>query len=488
MAGIYGLSGSGMDVDTMVKGLMKSQQMRYDKLKQQKTLMEWKKADYASIYKQVSDFRTAAFDFKLQSSLSPKATTSSNSTAVTATALADAANVSHTITVTSLASGATATSTGSITTGASKDSLVSQFGLTAGTFVLNVSDGSTSKDITVDTTKSMNDLVSSINNAGVNVKANYDATLDRFFLYSTNSGSAAKIDFSSSSAEGQAFLTTNLKLPGLTAAGQDAVFKLDGVDLTQGSNNFTISGVSYTLNNAGTATVSVATDVDKAVSNVKAFVETYNKLLDSVNSKLSEAKYADFAPLTDEQRSAMKDTEITAWEEKAKSGMLRNDSILRDAISRVRQNMSVPVSGISGSYTTLASIGITTGDYSENGKLYVDETKLKAALQADPAVLSRMFATDGTTSNTDGVAQRLYDTAKTVMDKIYKQAGISASITSDTKSTLAKQIREMATRMSDQSDRMNTIQTRYYKQFNAMETALSQLSKQSQWLSQQSSG
>ena len=31
-SGIYGLSGSGMDVDTLVKNMMKTQQTKYDNL------------------------------------------------------------------------------------------------------------------------------------------------------------------------------------------------------------------------------------------------------------------------------------------------------------------------------------------------------------------------------------------------------------------------------------------------------------------------
>jgi len=496
MSGIYGLSGSGMDVDTLVKGLMKGQQMKYDKLKQQKTVLEWKKADYSAIYQKFSDFRNTAFSFKMQGSLNPKSVSSTSESVATASANASAANVTHSLTVTKLAKGATATSTAAITTkvGATKDTLANQFdlsGLTGlegyadGKFTITLKNGTASKDITVDTSKSINELVSSINNAGVNVKASYDATVDRFFLYSGNSGAAATIDFSGSSAAGQAFLQDNLKV-GLTAQGQDAKFTLDGaVDLTQSSNSFTISGVSYTLKGEGTTSVGVATDTDKAVSAVKSFVDSYNSLLETVNGKLNETYYKDFAPLTDEQRSEMKDEEITAWEKKAKSGLLRGDSMLRDIVMQLRQNVSAPVTGTTSTYKTLASIGITTGAYTENGKLYLDETKLKAALEADPDVLTNLFATNGDSTSADGVAMRLYDSMKTAMDKVFAQAGISDSISGDTKSALAKLIRTKETQMTEQQERMETIEDRYYKQFNAMESMLQQMNTQSSWLSQQ---
>lgn len=69
----YGLSGSGMDIDQMVKDLMKARRASYDKMWQKKTQLEWKKADYNTMYNTLRDFRnTTAFNYKLQSTLMPK--------------------------------------------------------------------------------------------------------------------------------------------------------------------------------------------------------------------------------------------------------------------------------------------------------------------------------------------------------------------------------------------------------------------------------
>ena len=43
--GIYGLSGSGLDVESMVKVGMLSKQNELDKMQQKYTLNEWKKAE-----------------------------------------------------------------------------------------------------------------------------------------------------------------------------------------------------------------------------------------------------------------------------------------------------------------------------------------------------------------------------------------------------------------------------------------------------------
>ena len=54
---VYGLSGSGLDVDSLVKDLMKAANTPLNKLNQQKATLQWKKEDYSSIYNTVSDFR-----------------------------------------------------------------------------------------------------------------------------------------------------------------------------------------------------------------------------------------------------------------------------------------------------------------------------------------------------------------------------------------------------------------------------------------------
>ncbi len=499
----YGLSGSGMDVDQMVKDLMKAQRTRYDTLVQKKTALEWKKTDYNTMYKSISEFRDTTFNYKLQNTLLPKTVSATNDTVVSAVANADAVNFNHSLVVSGLASGVSLTSSGTIS-GSDKSTLATQFGIATGQEMnLTLSDGTTTKSIKINSDQSIYEMVSNINNAGLKIKANYDATLDRFFLYSTATGSETKIDFNATDTtefglttdqETKDFFTDKLKIPTTEPtpgdySGKNASFTLDGVPLTQSGNTFTISGVTYTLKAQGASNVTVGPDNDKAISAVKSFVESYNTMLAKLNTEVSETKYKDFLPLTDEQKSAMEEADIKAWEEKAKSGTLRRDSILQSTIMKMRSNISSPIEGLTGKYNSMAAIGITSGTYSENGKLYVDETKLKKALEEDPDIINKIFGSDGDTSAKDGVAVRLYDTLKGSMDQITEVAGGAASTTTtDTTSELGKRINDYTKQMTDLNSRLTTIQERYYKQFNAMETALSSLSKQSAWLTQQLGG
>lgn len=490
----YGLSGSGMDVDQLVKGLMKARQVPYDNMFKKKTQFEWKKADYNTMYNTISDFRNTVFTNKLQATLTPKEASSADESIVSATALADAVNTTHTITVAQLADGVKKSSSDDITpVGNSKTTLATQFGL-AGSFDVKVINGDESATITVDTSQSIYEFVSSINEAGINVTASYDATLDRFFLNTNDSGSTSGIDFTGSDVAGLDFLSNNLLLNTATENGKDAEIALDGVgtgviggvgNLKLSTNKFTISSVTYNLKTTGTTTVSVAPDIDKLVDNVEAFITSYNSTLATINGELNETRNRNYLPLTDDEKSAMKDSDIVAWETKAKSGMLQRDSILSNLVNTMRNNISNPVSGLTGSYNNASSIGITTGNYTEGGKLYIDENKLRTALQSDPNIVYKIFGTDGDNSSEDGISIRLYDTLKGSMDKIVSEAGITATVDEDVKSNLAKRINNYSEQMEDLVSRLKDVEDRYYKQFDAMETALSRLSQQSNWLAQQ---
>lgn len=499
----YGLSGSGMDVDQMVKDLMKAQRARYDTMVQKKTQLEWKKADYNSIYTAVNDFRsTTAFNYKLQSTLLPKKTVSSDDTKVSVSANADAVNFTHSVEVTSLATSASMSSNAAVSQTGSpgKTNLQDHIGV-SGTLNLTFNDGVNSKSLTdYDTTgKSIYDLVSDINNLGLNVKASYDSTLDRFFLYNTNSGDDAQINLSSSDPNADnlinklnlganANISTEplaVNVPYKYTSGANAEVVIDGASMSLSKNNVTISGVTYNFKAQGTANVTVSSDNDKAIAAVKSFVESYNTLLSKINSEANETYYKDFLPLTDEQKAAMSESDIKAWEEKAKSGLLRRNPILQQLSNSMRNDLASPISGVTGIYNSASSIGITSGSYTEGGKLYLDETKLKKAIEADPDILYKIFGSSGETSNQSGIASRLYNTLKASSDLIVSEAGITATTAYDTKSSLAKQIQDYDDRLYNLSNQLTDMEDRYYTQFNAMETALQKLSQQSTWLSQQ---
>ena len=117
MAGLrIGGLASGMDTDGIVSELMKAERLPLDKLTQNKQILEWQRDDYREMNTLLQDFDKFIFDnMTLQSNLIKKKVTSSDTSAVTATANSSAANINTKINVTQTAKSATWISTNETT-------------------------------------------------------------------------------------------------------------------------------------------------------------------------------------------------------------------------------------------------------------------------------------------------------------------------------------------------------------------------------------
>ncbi|MBQ9486971.1 MAG: flagellar filament capping protein FliD [Selenomonadaceae bacterium] len=104
--GIYGLSGSGLDVESMVKVGMMSKQSQLEKMQQTYTKNEWKKDAYLDVYSKIQEYNTSTLStYKLSSNMNARTATSSNAL-IKATANASAPAMNHNITVESTATNA----------------------------------------------------------------------------------------------------------------------------------------------------------------------------------------------------------------------------------------------------------------------------------------------------------------------------------------------------------------------------------------------
>ena len=486
---------SGMDVDSIVKNLMKAESAKQEKIKQDKQVLVWRQEDYRSINTTLRSFRDKVFDMKMQAAYLVNKSTSSNESVVKVTAGTSAVEGIYTLNkVTSLASGASITSGEVKTTSDTSTSTVTsattmeQLGLTTNTTV-TIANGTKSAELQIKTTDTIASLVNNINSLkdadgdSLGMKVSFDDNLHRFFMMSTGTGSEQKITMTDNDTN---FLQNKLMFTTLEDQGDDAKVTLNNVDLTFASNQFTVSGVTYNLlSTTDTATtITVSKDTDAIVSSIKDFVSSYNDTISELNDKLSEDRYSDYSPLTDEQKEAMSDTQQEQWEEKAKSGLLRSDSLLQGVVNTMRSSLYTQVAGMGSSeYTTLSSIGITTGTYLEKGKLYIDEDKLKEAINNDLDAVMNLFTKTSDTTEEKGLAARLYDDINKGMTSISSKAGSSSSLVDN--SYIGKRITEFDEQIDDWDTRLADIQERYYKQFDAMEQALSKLNSQSSWLAQQ---
>ena len=557
--GIYGLSGSGIDVDSMVKVGMMTRQNEYDKMYKKEVKNEWIKTAYTDLYSDLQTFSSSTmYDYKLSSKTDAMLAESADTAVATATAKADASSMTHTVNVTSTASSAYLLSTGKITrdnsssssssvylkdivgtakySDADKDKVALAFTLSNGE---STNSSTTTKTITFtyadiyENNETLNDLVSKINATDMSIHASYDSDNDAFSLNQQNTGKANQInlavakvgttdgtEITESAANLGATLINNLSLGAVTqgtdktgkttstlgsalsftgtttngtttysgtisAEGSNAQVVIDGKTYNTASNKVTVGGVTYTTKDVGSTTVAVSQDTDTIVSNVKQFVEDYNKMLDKLNDLYYEDTYSDYDVLTKTQEAAMTTDEVTKWNEKAKSGLLNHSKIVGDLRSALREAIYTPVDSVDSSYNSMMAIGIESK--TDQGHLTLDEDKLKKALAADPDCVYQLFASSGddakgnTVYSNEGVVNRITDAVRDGMSDITDYAGTSS--TSDDDSTLGDLIRNLKTQMSSFKTMMDAYEDALYDKYDAMESAIQSLSSTYNYIS-----
>ena len=563
--GIYGLSGSGLDIESLVKMGMMNKQKQYDKMYQNEMKQEWLKEAYVGVYDSMKTFKNNMTDFKLQSNMSAMNATSTNEDIVSVSANGAAAAMSHKVSVSQVASnayimtGMNGSSPAEITfannanpgknylmdvmykevhttdngdgtysyTVKDKDGNEKTVAGSDAAITLTLKDSSAANakeyavtltyDDIIQDKKTLSDLASAINKSEANIQAGFDTANGSFSMYNKTSGEKNIINITAGNDD-TATLLKNLHLASYNAQdntlgaalsfnagtaveaakGTNAQATIDGKTYNLESNKITVAGVTYNFNNVSeagkTTTVNVSQDTDKIVDNVKKFVDMYNTMLDSLNDKLSEEKYSDYKPLTKEQEAEMTEEQIKKWNEKAKSGLLYNNSQVRTLVSDMREALYTPVDAVDSKYNSLSAIGITTT--TTKGHVTLDEDKLRKALTEDPDCVYQLFASDQDSSyiagstNTNkltayekkedykntGVANRLYNAMTDNMSIFENYAGTSKA--TDDQSYLGKLISNMQTRMTSFQTLMKSYENKLYDKYDAMEVALSKLGAQ----------
>lgn len=380
----------------------------------------------------------------------------------------------------------------------------------AHTLRLNISGDATAYEFTVNKSTSIGSLINQINSSGVG-KAGFSAYLDSDGnLNIVNPDQAGKtITFSDQSTSDGKNIVDALGLPSnsaesgnpspvskLVTIGKNAIVNFNGntIDAEYNTNTFTINELTITAKKADPSNevnFSVIQDTDTIYNTIKAFIDKYNDMISAIDTKISESHDRSYTPLTDDQREAMTDDQITKWEAKAKSGLLKNDSILKNALSVFRLGFSSSVAGLpQGTLQQMSQIGINTGSFLNKGKLEVDEITLRQAITERPDEVMALFISDdgnSTTSDGDGLGVRLYNETTAIVDQIKEKAGNEYSLSLNTYE-IGKNMYDLASKLTYEKSRLATAEDNYYKKFTAMEQALNKLNSQSQSLIQKMSG
>ncbi|MCJ8012751.1 flagellar filament capping protein FliD [Paenibacillus sp. KQZ6P-2] len=342
--------------------------------------------------------------------------------------------------------------------------------------------------ITYDENSTIQSIMTKVNSSSANVNMSYDSVNNKFVFKSRQTGSTSELKLESVSGN---FLEA-IKVADGTANGTDAIVKIDNEEKTFSSNNFNYDGMSIQLNKVTSeaVTINVAADPDAVVDKVKKFVSSYNDLIELVNTRLGETRDRNYSPLTDDQRSAMNESDIATWESKVKIGLLHNSSILKNIKSSLRELLSKEVDGIADEFNTLSEVGITTapyvrGDIKNAGKIVIDEAKLKNAISQNPEAVNALFTNNPGFESQEGIAVTMYKRVDNIMGSLIKEAGRIDGATNDVSTVIGKKVFDLESRIMSMNAILNKKEDNYYKRFSVMEKAIANGNAQMNWLAQQ---
>lgn len=440
--------GSGIDINSLVTQLVTAEgQPALNAIKRQQDAANTRLSGLGTLKSALSDFQAIVAKLKDGSLFSTHKSTSSDESILKLTAAAGAVAGSYGIEVVQLAK-------------AQKSITAAEFANASdivGTGALTFSTGSGSSfNLTVDgSNNSLLGLRDAINRAEgntfvtasiVNVDStdNPGTTISKLVLTAKNTGVANAFE-----VVGDGGLSGFSTIPAdAYTQASDAIIKVDGQTATRSTNSITdvIQGVTLDLQSAKVGTtvnVGVSLDNEAITKTMDDFVTAYNKLQSTTKSL---GKYG-------------------GGTDGSGNGALLGDATLRYVTSQVRQNTSGTVSSVTGSYNSLAMIGVKID---KDGVMSLDSARLGKALSADLQSVSNVF------SSADGVATRLHE----------KMSGFlqSGGPLDSQQTSLKKRLSDLEDKKADVQIRLDNLQKSLQKQFIAMDVAVGQFNSTGSFL------
>ena len=365
------------------------------------------------------------------------------------------------------------------------------------------------ESFTFEKSSTLSNMIETVNASEVaNVTMSYNQLAGTFSIESKSTGAGNTLEITETDSN---FLDAlNMSY----TPGQDAEVMLDGELVVRSENDFKVDGMIIQLNDVTTepVEVKVTEDIEEALMAIVDFVDAYNTLIEDLRSTIDENADSDYAPLTDEERDALSTEEIEKWESVAKIGLLEDDPLIYNMLTDMRQAL---MSLVSFGNISLFDIGISTQDYTDGGKLIIDETVLRQALESNPEDIVDLFTKaseshPGTTSarsltgeeksvrfEEEGLMYKIYDILEQNVSKyrnlngdkglLVEKGGITNDVTefdnyySDIIDTLNDEKDDLETALYDKEDA-------YYARFTAMEQAILEMNAQMESLYSMSGG
>lgn len=490
---ITGLA-SGLDIDGLVESMLSNDQSRVDKENQAKRTLEWQQEAYVDIINDLKKFFDY-FDITKSNNILSTSNYVSTKSDVTGTGVdirtnPGATTGKYSIKVDKIAKAPTAqlstldkTKKSSSLKEAGLGSVDYQFKIGGEVFSIEAEE-----DITIE------GLINKIKNAKSEdgskrlsslVEVNFSELTGKLTITGKVTGENQKleiIDHSSSNHEGM------LKID----QGEDASVwitppgETDGVPYINSNNSFLIDNILYKVTEENSeVTFNVVKDSEESYKKFKAFVDSYNSLVEKINGKITEKKDYDFKPLTEKQKEEMDEDEVKKWESKAKQGILSRDNTLSAILTTLRSSLYETVEGAG---ISLTDIGIsTTPNYNDGGKLQIVEEKFKAAIENNSEVVQKLFTASGEINSKKGIFTRF----KGIIDKAVGYDGtlIEKAGYENTRwvseNTISKKITDKNEVIKNLLRKLEEKREDLYKKFSILETNLNRLNSQSSYLTSQ---
>ncbi|MDR1228003.1 MAG: flagellar filament capping protein FliD [Azoarcus sp.] len=427
--------GSGLDLESLVKGLMNAERAPLDRLNSQLSSNNTKISALGTLTSKLSALQTAARDMKpsaLQSALDKFGTYTGklgNENVAGVTLGAGAKTGSYSLEVTQLAQAQKVRIDGNdINIGGQIDFSFA---------------GDPSKNFSVTPSgSSLASVANAINQAGKGMTATV-----------VNGGaSGQQLVLTGEEGTAKAFTVGGAGIGGsvnTVQAAQDANLSIDGIAVTSSSNTVkdVIEGVTLELKatNAGApTTLSITAEHgEKIKAALEGFVKSFNDAIGSVKT-------------------------LGAYDsETKKKGDLNGHSVLRDAQSELRNLVFQKSATLdkNGEAMTLSKLGIT---FQKDGTLSLDSDKLAKAVNDDAVKVAGFVAEVG----------GRFDTG------LNKLSGIGGTVQSASDS-LKSSVSSLEKRKLTLEDRMVSIEARYRQQFSTLDTQVSKLNSMSSFLATQ---
>jgi flagellar hook-associated protein 2 len=430
----FGGVGSGLDTESIVKGLVTASQGPLNALKQKQTDATAANTSLSAIGTLLGKLQTAleAVD-ETREVGSYTATSSSNAVAVSANG--SALPGSYQISVGSLAS-EQRTYSDPQNSSSSALGLSGQLGISVG--------GAGSTTISLASGDTLEDIASKINGSGLRVSASVinDGSQYRLQVRGLDTGAANAISFSGTALGLDQAANTR-------QAATDSHVMIDGFTINRPTNQVigAIPGVTLNLTQTtatnSPVTVQVASDPNGLKNKLNAIITAYNGVIDAVHSA------AGFG---------------TA---KASVKALAGDSMLRSLTNRMSDAVGSLVGN--GRYNTLGTIGVSLDS---SGHMSLDEDKLGAALQADPNAVANVIAGP---SNGNGAVDVMRDVVKS-----FAQSGTGIFASRET--SLTSSAKDLGARIDTEQARLDDYAAQLRAQFTALDSTMSSTNQSMSYL------